>query len=85
MRADLTSQTQLETYEVPGVPELWVYGQESLKIYVQYEESAISPAFPDLPIAEIVVNAIEQAQTIGYSQALLEFENWLHLEKENSL
>jgi hypothetical protein len=55
---------------------------DKLKIYVlrngKYEESLISPTFPDLPISEIVFNVIEQAQNIGYSQALLEFEDWLN-------
>jgi len=78
IEADLTSQTQRETYEALGVPELWIYGQDKLKIYVlrngTYEESAISPTFPELPIAEMVARVIEQAQTIGYSQALLDFE-----------
>ncbi|QZZ21541.1 Uma2 family endonuclease [Leptothermofonsia sichuanensis E412] len=81
IEADLTSQTQQETYEALDVPELWIYGQDKLKIYVlrngKYEESAISPTFPELPVAEIVSRTISQAQTLGYSQTLLEFEAWL--------
>ncbi|KGF71405.1 hypothetical protein DO97_20670 [Neosynechococcus sphagnicola sy1] len=82
IEADLTSQTQREIYEALGVPELWIYGRDKLKIYVlrnnNYEESAISPTFPELPVAEIFPRAIAQAQTLGYSQALLEFEAWLN-------
>jgi Uma2 family endonuclease len=81
IEADLTSPTQRDAYEALGVPELWIYGLDNLKIYVlrngKYEESAISPTFPDLPMPEIVSRVIEQAQAIGYSQALLEFEMWL--------
>lgn len=85
IEADLTSQTQRETYEALGVPELWIYGQDKLKIYVlrngTYEAAVISPTFPELPVAEIVSRAIAQAQTLGYSQALLEFESWLSEQK----
>jgi Uma2 family endonuclease len=81
IEADLTSLTQQDAYEALGVPELWIYGQEKLTIYVlrdgKHEKSAVSPTFPDLPMPEIVFRAIEQAETIGYSQALLEFETWL--------
>jgi hypothetical protein len=65
---------------------LWIYGQDKLKIYVlrhsTYEESAVSSTFPDLSIPEIVSRVIEQAQTIGYSQALLEFEAWLSSQEK---
>lgn len=81
IEADLTSPIQRDAYEALGVPELWIYGLDKRKIYVlrngKYEESAVSPTFPDLPMPEIVSRVIEQAQAIGYSQALLEFEAWL--------
>lgn len=81
IEADLTSMTQQDAYAALGVPELWIYSQGILKIYLlrngQYEVSASSPTFPNLPIPELVARVILQAQTIGYSQALLELEAWL--------
>jgi Uma2 family endonuclease len=81
IEADLTSLTQRDIYEALGVPELWIYGLNQLKIYVlnngKYEESPTSPTFPGFAIAEIVPQAIEQADRVGYSRALLSFENWL--------
>ncbi len=81
IEADLTSKTQRSAYEALGVPELWIYGDGKLSINLlrggKYEESQVSPTFPDLPIPAIVSKVMEQAKTIGYSQALLEFEDWL--------
>ncbi len=85
IEADLTSRTQQTAYATLGVPELWIYGDGKLTINLlrggKYEESTISPTFPDLPIPEIVSRVIEQAKTVGYSQAMLEFEAWLSQQK----
>ena len=54
IEVDVTSQTQVEAYTRLGVPELWVYGEAELTIYVlqsgQYQRSEGSAIFPNLPI-----------------------------------
>ncbi len=74
---DLTSRTQLENYQILGVPELWRYGKQGLQINVlqagKYVESDFSPTFPDIPIIELVNQYVQQSQVVGSSQAIQAF------------
>jgi Uma2 family endonuclease len=78
---DLTSRTQLDNYQILGVPELWRYGKQGLKINVlengKYVESDFSPTFPDIPIIELVNQYVQQSQVSGRTQAIKAFRNWL--------
>jgi Uma2 family endonuclease len=78
---DLTSRTQLDNYQILGVPELWRYGKQGLQINVlqsgKYIESNFSPTFPDLPIIELVNQYVQQSQVVGSSQAIQAFRNWV--------
>jgi Uma2 family endonuclease len=78
---DLTSRTQLDNYQVLGVPELWRYGKQGLQINVlengKYIESDFSPTFPDIPIIELVNQYVQQSQVVGSSQAIQALRNWV--------
>lgn len=78
---DLTSRTQLNNYQILGVPELWRYARRGLKINVlqgrQYVESDASPTFPDIPIIELVNRYAQQSQVSGSSQAIQAFRQWV--------
>ncbi|BAZ03844.1 Uma2 family endonuclease [Calothrix sp. NIES-3974] len=78
---DITSRTQLGNYQMLGVPELWRYEKQGLKIHVlengKYVESNCSPTFPGIPIIELVNQYIQQSQFIGSSQAIRAFRDWL--------
>ncbi len=78
---DLTSRTQLENYQILGVPELWRYGKQGLQINVlqsgKYVESNFSPTFPEIPIIELVNQYVQQSQVVGSSQAIQAFRNWV--------
>ncbi len=67
IEADVTSKTTLEAYQAIKVPELWIFADRKLKIYVLgkdgYLESSISPTFPDLDIVQIIPELVEQAFT----------------------
>ncbi|MEL6462748.1 MAG: Uma2 family endonuclease [Cyanobacteria bacterium J06621_15] len=69
IEADVTSKTTLEAYKAIKLPELWIFSDSKLKIYVLgkdgYEESNISPTFPDLDIIGMIPELIEQAFTLG--------------------
>ncbi|MEA5619888.1 Uma2 family endonuclease [Cronbergia sp. UHCC 0137] len=82
---DLTSRTQLENYQILGVPELWRYGKKGLQINIlqsgKYVESDFSPIFPDIPIIELVNQYVQQSRVIGSSQAIQAFSNWLRENK----
>jgi len=77
IEVDVTSKTQIEAYTRLGVPELWVYEGTQLTIYLlqsgQYQASATSPTFPNLPILAWVAEVLEQSRAIGRSPALRAF------------
>ncbi|MEH2073347.1 MAG: Uma2 family endonuclease [Nostoc sp.] len=78
---DITSRTRFENYELLGVPELWRYTQQSLEISLlkegKYITSESSPNFPDIPIVELVNEYVQQCLTIGRSQAMRNFRDWV--------
>ncbi|MEO0432792.1 MAG: Uma2 family endonuclease [Cyanobacteria bacterium J06656_5] len=77
IEVDVTSKTQIDAYINLGVPELWVYTQNQLKIYTlqagQYESVIISPTFPELPILDWVTDVLVQSANLGRSPALRAF------------
>ena len=74
IEADVTSQTTLEAYEAIEVPEVWIFAQGKLLIYVLgqagYRESSISPTFPDLELVEMIPRLVQQAFAQGTRQML---------------
>ncbi|MEG4274296.1 MULTISPECIES: Uma2 family endonuclease [unclassified Microcoleus] len=78
---DLTSRTQLDNYQILGVPELWRYARRGLQIKVlqaeQYIESDVSPTFPNIPIVELVNQYTQQSQVAGRTHAIQAFKNWV--------
>ncbi|MEA5507690.1 Uma2 family endonuclease [Halotia wernerae UHCC 0503] len=78
---DITSRTRFENYEILRVPELWRYTQQGLEISLlqegKYIKSQSSPNFPNIPIIELVNNYVQQCLTIGRSQAMRNFRNWV--------
>lgn len=85
IESDVTSLTETNSYQALGVPELWVYSQGKLIIYVlqgkEYQESSFSPIFPNRMITKAIPQVIERAKIVGSSQALGEFENNLRNNK----
>lgn len=86
IESDVTSITEITAYQKLGVPELWVYGQEKLTIYIleenNYQQSTVSPNFPNLSLTNIIPHLIERAKIVGSSQALEEFESNLRQNKK---
>jgi Uma2 family endonuclease len=78
---DITSRTRFDNYEILGVPELWRYQQQGLEIFLlregKYIKSSSSPNFPDIPIIELVNEYVQQCLSIGRSQAMRNFRNWV--------
>ena len=81
IEVDLTSFTSLNVYRVLSVPELWIYRQNALAIYVlvndDYEERATSPTFPDLDVKNIFPEYVERGLRTCSSMAVREFEESL--------
>jgi Uma2 family endonuclease len=78
---DITYRTRFDNYEILGVPELWRYTQQGLEISLlqqgKYIKSESSPNFPNIPIVELVNEYVQQCLTIGRSQAMRNFRDWV--------
>jgi Uma2 family endonuclease len=76
-----TSKTFLSAYEAIAVPEIWIYHNNSLKIFLlssgQYSESESSLLFPDLPVKTLIPQLVGRAIAIGTSTMLREFRQSL--------
>nr|WP_242028426.1 Uma2 family endonuclease [Pseudanabaena sp. FACHB-2040] len=74
IEADVTSRTTLDVYEVMGVPEVWIYEEGRLRVYVlqsgEYAESSASSTFPSLDVRELIPQLVQQAFTEGTSTML---------------
>lgn len=78
IETDVTSKTTIEAYKAIECPEVWVYNQSKLTIYLlqdgEYVTAQSSPIFPEQAIAQIIPRVVERAWQVGTSQALAEFE-----------
>ena len=78
---DVTSKTQLDAYLALAVPEVWRYENDKLQINIwqdgKYIESKVSPNFPDLQIAEIIPQFVEESRILGRSPTLRKFRQWV--------
>lgn len=74
IESDVTSKTTLDIYAAIGVPEVWIYSKQQLKIYIfddiNYQETSISLILPNLPLTTLIPQLIEQAINQGTSRML---------------
>jgi Uma2 family endonuclease len=74
IESDVTSKTTLEAYEALGIPEVWIYRNAELRIYLlqdgRYVQSSASLTFPDLAIAELIPDLVQQGIREGTSKML---------------
>lgn len=84
-----SSVNKYSIYAALGVPEIWRYSKQTLKVYQlvegKYEECAQSLVFPFLPIGEIP-HLIEQSQTMGQRATVRAFRERIRviLSKEKT-
>ncbi len=78
IESDVTSKTTLDAYEAMRVPEVWIYRNKQLKIYLLsnegYAETINSPTFPDLPLIELIPELVQKAIDKGTSKMLRELK-----------
>lgn len=81
IESDVTSKTTLDAYTVLGVPEVWIYSDHQLKIYIfcqgAYVEVFSSPTFPDLSLTQMIPQWVQQAIEQGTSQMLRQLKKQL--------
>lgn len=82
IEADVTSTTTISAYQAMRVPEVWVYRNQQLKIYVleagSYQAVAVSPTFPTLPLIDWIPTLVQRAIDQGTSRMLRELRTQLH-------
>ena len=78
---DAASATSIEDYEALRVAEVWIYGENSLHIYLfdgrHYREAPDSPTFPGIPVRQLIPQYIRLAWQSGSSVAVRQFESAL--------
>lgn len=78
IESDVTSKTTLNAYQALRVPEVWIYRNRKLTIYIlqneDYTESTVSLTFPDLPIIEMIPQLVQKAIDEGTSRMLRELK-----------
>ncbi|MDJ0843955.1 Uma2 family endonuclease [Crocosphaera sp.] len=81
IEVDVTSKTQLDAYANLGVPELWRYEKNQLRIDLlqggDYRQVTTSPTFARLAIPDLVAEVLAQSSEIGRSPALRAFRHRL--------
>ncbi|NUQ61096.1 MAG: Uma2 family endonuclease [Pirellulales bacterium] len=81
VEVDATSTTSPEEYEPLRVPQLWIYREDSLSIFLfdgrHYQEAPESPTFPGIPVRQLIPEYLRRAWHAGSSVALREFESAL--------
>jgi Uma2 family endonuclease len=75
---------RLGIYAALGVPEVWRFDGEALRVEQlqadgTYQEVAVSPSFPFLPLNE-VIRWLRLAETMGQTPWLRQFREWVREE-----
>lgn len=81
IESDVTSKTTLDAYLAIAVPEVWVYSEGKLKIYLLdggvYREGTVSRIFPDLNLCERIPRLVNDAMERGTRMMLRELKESL--------
>lgn len=89
IESDVTSKTALNAYIALGVPEVWIYSNSLLRIYILerlngencYVETNSSPTFPNLDVSNLVPKLVKQAIKLGTSRMLRSLKSELLFEE----
>ena len=82
VEVDISSPSirKLPIYEEMRVPEVWLYDEQKLRIFLLgengYDESPVSKSF-SLITSEALTQALEQSKTQGQTAVLRKFRTWL--------
>jgi Uma2 family endonuclease len=81
IEVDVTSKTQLDAYLALGVPELWIYTEGKLQVFVlqqgEYLSTETSPIFGNFPVIDRILQFLQESEIIGASAARRGFRQWV--------
>lgn len=76
IESDLTSKTTLAAYATIGIPEVWIYENAHLTVYLlvenTYQRSTISRVFPSVAVTQLIPEWVQRAMEKGTSTMLRE-------------
>ncbi|MEG3439094.1 Uma2 family endonuclease [Pannus brasiliensis CCIBt3594] len=82
IESDVTSKTTLDAYLAIAVPEVWVYSEGRLKIYLldggEYREGTVSRIFPDFDLCVMIPRLVNDAMERGTRTMLRELKESLN-------
>ncbi|MGC1310287.1 MAG: Uma2 family endonuclease [Phormidesmis sp.] len=74
IESDVTSKTTLAAYQMLQVPEVWIYDNRQVSVYLliegKYQLSSNSFTFPSLQITELIPRLIAEAEQMGTRRML---------------
>ena len=81
IEVDVTSKTKLDAYLTLAVPELWIYTEGKLQIFVlqqgEYLSTETSPIFGNLPVIDRILQFLQESEIRGDSAARRGFRQWV--------
>jgi Uma2 family endonuclease len=84
LEIDVTSRTHPSIYERLGVPELWRFERDQLKISILtngvYVDSLSGRAFPALDLVAQIPLALQRSRVIGRTPIMREFRSWVQAQ-----
>jgi Uma2 family endonuclease len=84
LEIDVTSRTHPSIYERLGVPELWRFERDQLKISILtngvYVDSLSSRAFPALDLVVQIPLALQRSRVVGRTPIMREFRSWVQAQ-----
>ena len=82
IESDVTSKTSLQAYEAIKIPEVWIYSNQKLIIYIlrdnSYTETSDSLSFPNIDVYNLIPQLVTKAIEEGTSKMLRNLSNQLY-------
>ena len=81
IECDVTSQTTINAYTAIKVPEVWIYQNHQLTVYIlennNYHVVEYSPTFPNFPVTQLIPQLVQQAIRKGTRPMLQQLKQWI--------
>ncbi len=77
----MTSQTTINAYTAIKVPEVWIYSNHQLTVYIldnnNYRTVENSLTFPHFPVKQLIPQLVQKAIQQGTRQMLQQLKQWI--------
>ncbi len=81
IECDVTSQTTINAYTAIKVPEVWIYSNHQLTVYIldnnNYRTVENSLSFPHFPVKQLIPQLVQKAIQQGTRPMLQQLKQWI--------